>query len=64
MAWSNKTTKKDPKDTLEALKIVIQQLEALNEALRFTNKDDEEMTLAELMANVDGKLWELHNKYK
>ena len=60
MAWSNKTTKKDPKDTLEALKIVIQQLEALNEALRFTNKDDEEMTLAELMANVDWKLWEIY----
>ena len=30
MAWSNKTTKKDPNDTLEALKIVIQQLGALN----------------------------------
>ena len=64
MAWSNKTTKKDPKDTLEALKIVIQQLEALNEALRFTNKDDEEKTLAEIMADLDWKLWELHNKYK
>ena len=64
MAWSNKTTKKDPKDTLEALKIVIQQLEALNEALRFTNRDDEEKTLAEIMADLDWKLWELHNKYK
>ena len=56
--------KKDPKDTLEALKIVIQQLEALNEALRFTNRDDEEKTLAEIMADLDWKLWELHNKYK
>ena len=64
MAWSNKTTKKDPKDTLEALKVVIQQLEALNEALRFTNRDDEEKTLAEIMADLDWKLWELHNKYK
>ena len=64
MAWSNKTTKKDPKDTLEALKIVIQQLESLNEALRFTNRDDEEKTLAEIMADLDWKLWELHNKYK
>ena len=64
MAWSNKTTKKDPKDTLEALKIVIQQLEAINEALRFTNRDDEEKTLAEIMADLDWKLWELHNKYK
>ena len=56
--------KKDPKDTLEALKIVIQQLEALNEALRFTNRDEEEKTLAEIMADLDWKLWELHNKYK
>ena len=64
MAWSNKTTKKDPKDTLEALKVVIQQLEAINEALRFTNRDDEEKTLAEIMADLDWKLWELHNKYK
>ena len=56
--------KKDPKDTLEALKIVIQQLEALNEALRFTSRDDEEKTLAEIMADLDWKLWELHNKYK
>tara|TARA_B100001105_G_C22256786_1_gene384966 strand:- start:129 stop:302 length:174 start_codon:yes stop_codon:yes gene_type:complete len=56
--------KKDPKDTLEALKIVIQQLEALNEASRFTNRDDEEKTLAEIMADLDWKLWELHNKYK
>jgi hypothetical protein len=56
--------KQDPKDTLEALKIVIQQLEALNEALRFTNRDDEEKTLAEIMADLDWKLWELHNKYK
>ena len=56
--------KKDPKDTLEALKIVIQQLEALNEALRFTNRDDEEKTLAEIIADLDWKLWELHNKYK
>ena len=64
MAWSNKTTKKDPKDTLEALKIVIQQLESLNEALRFTNRDEEEKTLAEIMADLDWKLWELHNKYK
>ena len=64
MAWSNKTTKKDPKDTLEALKIVIQQLESLNKALRFTNRDDEEKTLAEIMADLDWKLWELHNKYK
>jgi hypothetical protein len=64
MAWSNKTTKKDPKDTLEALKIVIQQLETLNEALRFTNRDEEEKTLAEIMADLDWKLWELHNKYK
>ena len=64
MAWSNKTTKKDPKDTLEALKIVIQQLEALNEALRFTNRDDEEKTLAEILADLDWKAWELHNKYK
>jgi hypothetical protein len=56
--------KKDPKDTLEALKIVIQQLETLNEALRFTNRDDEEKTLAEIMADLDWKLWELHNKYK
>jgi hypothetical protein len=64
MAWSNKTTKKDPTDTLEALKMVIQQLESLNEALRFTNKDGEEKTLAALMADLDWKLWELHNKYK
>ena len=64
MAWSNKTTKKDPNDTLEALKIVIQQLGTLNEALRFTNKDGEEKTLAALMADLDWKLWELHNKYK
>ena len=56
--------KKDPKDTLEALKIVIQHLEALNEALRFTDKDGEEKTLAEIMADLDWKLWELHNKYK
>lgn len=56
--------KQNPKDTLEALKIVIQQLEALNEALRFTNRDDEEKTLAEIMADLDWKLWELHNKYK
>ena len=56
--------KENPKDTLEALKIVIQQLEALNEALRFTNKDGEEKTLAEMMADLDWKLWELHNKYK
>ena len=56
--------KQDPKDTLEALKIVIQHLEALNEALRFTNRDDEEKTLAEIMADLDWKLWELHNKYK
>jgi hypothetical protein len=64
MAWSKKTTKKDPTDTLEALKMVIQQLESLNEALRFTNRDDEEKTLAEIMADLDWKLWELHNKYK
>jgi len=64
MAWSNKTTKKDPKDTLEALKVVIQQLEAINEALRFTNRDDEEKTLAEILADLDWKAWELHNKYK
>ena len=56
--------KENSKDTLEALKIVIQQLEALNEALRFTNRDDEEKTLAEIMADLDWKLWELHNKYK
>ncbi len=56
--------KENQKDTLEALKIVIQQLEALNEALRFTNKDGEEKTLAEMMADLDWKLWELHNKYK
>ena len=56
--------KQDPKDTLEALKIVIQHLEALNEALRFTDKDGEEKTLAEIMADLDWKLWELHNKYK
>jgi len=56
--------KENPKDTLEALKIVIQQLEALNEALRFTNRDDEKKTLAEIMADLDWKLWELHNKYK
>ena len=56
--------KENPKDTLEALKVVIQQLEALNEALRFTNRDDEEKTLAEIMADLDWKLWELHNKYK
>ena len=56
--------KENPKDTLEALKIVIQQLEALNEELRFTNRDDEEKTLAEIMADLDWKLWELHNKYK
>ena len=56
--------KENPKDTLEALKIVIQQLEALNEALRFTNRDEEEKTLAEIMADLDWKLWELHNKYK
>jgi hypothetical protein len=56
--------KENPKDTLEALKIVIQQLEAINEALRFTNRDDEEKTLAEIMADLDWKLWELHNKYK
>jgi hypothetical protein len=64
MAWSNKTTKKDPKDTLEALKVVIQQLEAINEALRFTNRDDEEKTLSEILADLDWKAWELHNKYK
>jgi hypothetical protein len=64
MAWSKKTTKKDPTDTLEALKMVIQQLESLNEALRFTNRDDEEKTLAEIMADLDWKAWELHNKYK
>jgi|TARA_R110000765_G_scaffold148909_2_gene251516 hypothetical protein len=56
--------KQNPKDTLEALKIVIQHLETLNSALHFTNKDGEEKTLAELMADVDWKLWELHNKYK
>ena len=56
--------KQDPKDTLEALKIVIQHLEALNEALRFTDKDGEEKTLAEIMADLDWKLCELHNKYK
>jgi hypothetical protein len=56
--------KQDPKDTLEALKVVIQHLEALNEALRFTDKDGEEKTLAEIMADLDWKLWELHNKYK
>jgi len=56
--------KENPKDTLEALKVVIQQLEALNEALRFTNRDEEEKTLAEIMADIDWKLWELHNKYK
>ena len=56
--------KQDPKDTLEALKVVIQHLEALNKALHFTNKDGEEMTLVELMADIDWKLWELHNKYK
>ena len=56
--------KKDPKDTLEALKIVIQQLESLNNALHFTNNDGEEKTLAEIMADLDWKLWELHNKYK
>jgi len=64
MAWSKKTTKKDPTDTLEALKMVIQQLESLNEALRFTNRDEEEKTLAEIMADLDWKAWELHNKYK
>jgi len=64
MAWSKKTTKKDPTDTLEALKMVIQQLESLNEALRFTNRDDEEKTLAEILADLDWKAWELHNKYK
>ena len=56
--------KQDPKDTLEALKVVIQHLEALNEALRLTIRDDEEKTLAEIMADLDWKLWELHNKYK
>jgi len=64
MAWSKKTTKKDPTDTLEALKMVIQQLESLNEALRFTNRDEEEKTLAEILADLDWKAWELHNKYK
>ena len=64
MGWLDKTIKKDPNDTLEALKIVIQQLEALNEALHFTNRDGEEKTLAEIMADLDWKLWELHNKYK
>ena len=56
--------KENPKDTLEALKIVIQHLEALNKAMHFTNKDGEEKTLVELMADLDWKLWELHNKYK
>ena len=56
--------KQNPKDTLEALKIVIQHLESLNKALNFTNKDGEEKTLAELLADIDWKLWELHNKYK
>ena len=56
--------KQDPKDTLEALKVVIQHLEALNKAMHFTNKDGEEKTLVELMADIDWKLWELHNKYK
>ena len=64
MGWLDKTSKKDPNDTLEALKIVIQHLEALNNALHFTNKDGEEKTLAEIMADLDWKLWELHNKYK
>ena len=64
MGWLDKTSKKDPNDTLEALKVVIQQLEAINEALRFTNRDEEEKTLAEIMADLDWKLWELHNKYK
>ena len=56
--------KQDPKDTLEALKVVIQHLEALNKAMHFTNKDGEEKTLVELMSDIDWKLWELHNKYK
>ena len=56
--------KENPKDTLEALKVVIQQLEAINEALRFTNRDDEEKTLSEILADLDWKAWELHNKYK
>ncbi len=56
--------KQDPKDTLEALKVVIQHLEALNKAMHFINKDGEEKTLAEMMADLDWKLWELHNKYK
>jgi len=56
--------KQDPKDTLEALKVVIQHLETLNKAMHFTNKDGEEKTLAEIMADLDWKLWELHNKYK
>ena len=64
MGWLDKTSKKDPNYTLEALKIVIQHLEALNNALHLTNKDGEEKTLAELLADLDWKLWELHNKYK
>ena len=64
MGWLDKTIKKDPNDTLEALKVVIQQLEAINEALRFTNRDDEEKTLSEILADLDWKAWELHNKYK
>jgi len=64
MGWLDKNSKKDPKDTLEALKIVIQQLESLNEALHFTNSDGEEKTLAEILADLDWKAWELHNKYK
>ncbi len=56
--------KQDPKDTLEALKVVIQHLEAINKAMHFTNKDGEEKTLAEMMADLDWKLWELHIKYK
>jgi hypothetical protein len=56
--------KQDPKDTLEALKVVIQHLEALNKAMHFTNKDGEEKTLAEMMADLDWKLWELYIKYK
>ncbi len=56
--------KENPKDTLEALKVVIQHLESLNKALHFTNEDGEEKTLADLLADLDWKLWELHNKYK
>jgi hypothetical protein len=51
--------KQDPKDTLEALKVVIQHLEAIKKSMQFTIKDGEEKTFAEIVADLDWKLWEL-----